>query len=158
MEPGEASKLAGKLAWGCAHAFRQFGRANLRPIFDQVTRRDGALNEELRCALRWWITILEMGMSEVHEWREVWSAPAHLFTDASGGNGGHLGAVLLLDGHVYWTQMAAPWQLTDMFRRRADNQIMGLELLGIALGLSTFDYLLKGRNVVVHCDNSGAEV
>ena len=35
---------------------------------------------------------------------------------------------------------------------------MGLELLAISLGLSTFDQLLRGRRLTVHSDNSGSEV
>ena len=35
---------------------------------------------------------------------------------------------------------------------------MGLELLGIALGLTTFASQLKHRKLVIHCDNTGAEV
>ena len=34
---------------------------------------------------------------------------------------------------------------------------MGLELLAISLGLHSFDWLLYGQRVVVHCDNKGAE-
>jgi len=44
------------------------------------------------------------------------------------------------------------------FASRSDQQIMGLELLAISLGLCTFEHLLRGRNVVVHCDNTGSEV
>jgi hypothetical protein len=44
------------------------------------------------------------------------------------------------------------------FQRRGDNQIMGLELLSISLGLWSFQKLLRGRKVVVHSDNTGAEV
>ena len=158
LEPGDASKLAGKLSWACAQAFRQFGRANLRPLFDQISRRDGALNEELRSALRWWSTILQMDVSEVHEWSMTETKPVHLFTDASGGSGGHLGAVLLIDGECHWTHMEVSEKLRGMFVNRADNQIMGLELLGVSVGLSTFASVLRGRKVVVHCDNRGAEV
>eukprot|EP00973_Karenia_brevis_P090092 12400970-Karenia_brevis.AAC.1 len=32
---------------------------------------------------------------------------------------------------------------------------MGLELLAIALAMSTFEYLIENRKVVVHCDNAG---
>ena len=35
---------------------------------------------------------------------------------------------------------------------------MDLELLAITLGLCTFREQIAGRNVIVHCDNSGAEV
>ena len=34
---------------------------------------------------------------------------------------------------------------------------MGLELLSIALGLSSFEQFLMGRCVVIHSDNTGAE-
>ena len=34
---------------------------------------------------------------------------------------------------------------------------MGLELLAVSLGLSTFKKMLQGKRVVVHCDNKGAE-
>ena len=44
------------------------------------------------------------------------------------------------------------------FRARRDNQIMGLELLAISLGMCSFEHLLTGRAVVVHCDNTGSEV
>ena len=42
-------------------------------------------------------------------------------------------------------------------KEREDQQIMGLELLSIALGLSTFQGECAGRKVVVHSDNRGAE-
>ena len=40
---------------------------------------------------------------------------------------------------------------------RSDNQVMGLELVSIALGLSTFQQECSGRKVIVHSDNTGAE-
>ena len=44
------------------------------------------------------------------------------------------------------------------FRDRGDNQITGLELLAISLGLSTFERRIRGRKVVIRSDNSGSEV
>ena len=69
-----------------------------------------------------------------------------------------MGAVVLLDGGVWHTALDAPAEVVNCFQLRADKQIMGLELLAISLGLSTFGQWLQGRRVVVHCDNSGAEV
>ena len=46
----------------------------------------------------------------------------------------------------------------QFFKRRSDNQIMGLELLAISLGLATFVDTLRGRKVIVHSDNTGSEV
>ena len=55
--PGEASKLAGRLSWACSHLFKRFGRATLRAVFDQKTRRDGSMAPELRRALLWWCEV-----------------------------------------------------------------------------------------------------
>ena len=72
--PGDASKLAGKLAWACSHIFKRILRAMLRrvlvgvaffdasqccdrPIFDQKTRRDGRMSAELVQALGWWLNV-----------------------------------------------------------------------------------------------------
>ena len=40
---------------------------------------------------------------------------------------------------------------------RKDNQIMALESIAIALGMSTFENELRGRKVVVYNDNKAAE-
>jgi hypothetical protein len=44
-----------------------------------------------------------------------------------------------------------------MFANRGDNQIASLEILAIALGISTFKQKLSGRRVVIHSDNTTAE-
>ena len=50
--PGDASKLAGKLSWAQCQMFRQFGRAMLRPVFDQASKRNGSIDQNLRRALQ----------------------------------------------------------------------------------------------------------
>ena len=45
-----------------------------------------------------------------------------------------------------------------MFRKRVDQQITGLEIFAIALGLSTFQLEVAGRVVIVHSDNTGTFV
>ena len=135
---------------------RKLGRAMLRPLYDQKTRIDGCMSPELRRALLWWINVLERKLCERMEWDTVQSEPVHLFCDASG-NPAHLGAVLFVGDRCCFTEYAAPTEIVRSFRRRRDNQIMGLELLSISLGLCTFAELIRGRNVVVHSDNTGAE-
>ena len=54
--------------------------------------------------------------------------------------------------------MAVEPSVLARFRSRRDNQIMGLELLAISLGMCTFEWLLKDKKVVVHSDNTGSEV
>ena len=114
------------------------------------------MSPELRRALLWWINVLERKLCERMEWATVQSEPVHLFCDASG-NPAHLGAVLFVGDRCCFTEYAAPPEIVSSFRRRRDNQIMGLELLSISLGLCTFAELIRGRNVVVHSDNTGAE-
>ena len=63
-----------------------------------------------------------------------------------------------VDDACCWKHSRVPQHLLCRFRRREDHQIMGLELLGIALGLTTFASQLKHRKLVIHCDNTGAEV
>ena len=128
-----------------------------RPIFDQKRRRNGQLDVEVRRALQWWCHILKVGLSELRPWQLPSSPPAQLFCDARG-YPPHLGAVLLVDGGWWFSHCAAPEVLMKKFQRRGDNQIMGLELLSISLGLWSFQNLLQGRKVVVHSDNTGAEV
>ena len=83
--------------------------------------------------------------------------PLRLFCDASGGSA-RLGAVLFADGKWFWTSTTVKERICEYFRHRRDNQIMGLELLAITLGLETFSEILQRRDVIIHCDNSGAEV
>ena len=84
LAPGTASKLAGRLSWGAGALFRRLGRAMLRPIFDQKTRRDGQISPELEAALRWWLKVLNSGLAELKEWKAKPQQPVHLFCDASG--------------------------------------------------------------------------
>ena len=39
-----------------------------------------------------------------------------------------------------------------------DKQIMGLEIVAVSLGLCTFVDKLRDTKLVIHCDNTGAEV
>ena len=135
----------------------RLGRAMLRPIFDQKSRRNGQVGSELRRALEWWMEVLRLGLSERRNWGQSQARPVHLFCDASG-SPAHLGAVLWVDGAWFWTHLAPEEATMEMFKRRKDQQIMGLELLAISLGLCTFQPHLSGRKVVVHCDNTGSEV
>ena len=47
--------------------------------------------------------------------------------------------------------------MLTFFEERRDGQIMSLELLAIAFGLSTMRHLLEGRRVRLWSDNVGAE-
>ena len=157
LAPGDASKMAGRLAWGGSHLFRQLGRAMLRPLFDLRANRCVGWNIDLERALHWWKQVLELGITESKEWVTSSEMPLHLFCDARG-EPPHLAAVLYDGSDWTFAHMDPPADLMCMFQRRADNQIMGLELLAISLGMSVFEREMAGKCTVVHCDNTGAEV
>jgi hypothetical protein len=50
-----------------------------------------------------------------------------------------------------------PAELLALFHTRNDAQIMGQELLAVALGLCSFVDRLRGKCVRVWCDNKGGE-
>ena len=128
----------------------------LRPIFDQKRTQRARVGMGLRRALLWWRRVLTMDIAELREWKETEAGVAHLFCDAAG-QPAHLGAVLFIDDTCFWTHLPVPQDIQAFFKAREDNQIMGLELLAISLGLSSFEHLLKRRRVVVHSDNTGSE-
>ena len=59
---------------------------------------------------------------------------------------------------MWWTFSRVDDVTLSWFRRRKDNQIMGLELLASSLGLCSFAGVLRGRRVIMHSDNTGSEV
>ena len=68
-----------------------------------------------------------------------------------------MAAILFADGHVLYTDMESSASTLACFRSRKNNQIMGLELLAVAWGLSTYSMILRGRRVRVWSDNTGNE-
>ena len=79
-----------------------------------------------------------------------------MFADARG-TPPRLASVLFIDDRILYTDLEPSASLMQMFTRRRDSQIMGLELLAIALGMSTFAGLLSGRRVCIWSDNVGSE-
>lgn len=57
---------------------------------------------------------------------------------------------------LYTDGLPAP-EIMEKFSKRSDNQITTLEVLAIAIGLSTFGDLLANRRVIIFSDNKGAE-
>ena len=175
LAPGDASKLAGRLSWSCQFMFRRVGRAMLRPLFMQkFAARPHKLSAELRHSLHWWRQVLRAGVAEKHPWEQPCEQIVHLFCDAAGdtvapfvvvclralllaGSPARIAAIAWVDGRVFYTDCEPPSSIVDRWADRADKQIMGLELLSIALALSTFEDKCAKRKVVIHSDNRGAE-
>ena len=100
---------------------------------------------ELRRSLQWWDKVLDLDLAELKRWGWPDSQPLHLFCDAAVAPP-YMGAVLVVGKWCWYTHMAPPENIVQQFRRRKDNQIMGLELLAISLGLSTFECALRGAD------------
>ena len=127
-------------------------------------------------------------------WRGNSGKQGHLFADARG-YPPRIAAVLMLydavrvsqrrlhsilticrDGDIKYCDMPVPEHIMASFTKRKDGQIMGLELLSIALGshvavteqcacdlrinvagVCTFGEAVRDRNLVIWSDNTGAE-
>ena len=157
LPAGAAQKFAGRLSWSCQFMFKRVGRAMLRPFFKQAYGNgDGCVGHDLLIALKWWLAVLQMGIVEERAWDLSCEPLLHLFVDARGVPP-RCAAVLFINGECLYTDGAPSKQVLDEFQKRADAQIMGLEVLAIAVGLATFAEELRGRKVIVWSDNKGAE-
>ena len=156
LKPGMASKLAGALNWTSQHIFRRLGRAMLRPLYYQQCRPSGRVGLKVDFCLRWWLEVLELELCQEQFFEDSNTGVVELFCDARGFPA-RLAAVLFCDGEILYTDWEPPTELLQLFVYRDDNQIMGLELLSIALGLSTFRDQISGRNIRVWSDNVGCE-
>ena len=158
LSAGAAKKLTGALSWATSHTFRRIGRATLRPLLDHSHRRNPILREDARCSLTWWLDVLERGVAEHAAWeaREPAAPPLLLWADARG-SPARIAAVLYADGSWLYTDLAPDPDVMRQFMARGDNQIAGLEMLAVALGVSTWDRLIQGRSLRVFSDNTVAE-
>ena len=123
--PGDASKLAGALAWASGNMFNRAGRAMLRcvfctvrrqrihsprprcgrPIYAQAHRRSPDTPQALRLVLRWWLIVLGGELAQSRKWCDEAAGPvAHLFCDAAS-RPPMAAAVLFVDNKCYWTCM-----------------------------------------------------
>jgi len=123
-------------------------------LFARAHSRAHKLNEPLRLALRWWLDVLERDLSQSRRWdqarrgrvlarpraqsRQEERPAAAIFADASG-LPARLGAVLCVDGDIYYTSYFVSDVEKAWFSPRGDQQIAGLELLAIALAFSTWE-------------------
>jgi hypothetical protein len=153
-----AAKLAGRFSFVAEFMFRRLGRAMIKPVFAQQHRptRGGRISAQLDSALHWWEMALGSATQEEHELFPSVRSTAELFVDAAG-SPPHLAAVLVIDGHWFYSDAPVPDTWMDWFDPRSDDQIMGLELLAILFGMMTFSTLLANRTFRVWTDNSGAE-
>ena len=85
---------------------------------------------------------------EEKQWFPPPSKPARLWVDARS-TPPRCAAVLSIDGNVLFTDGEPGQSLMHELLQRGDSQIMALEIMAIAVGLSSFQQLLRGRKVIV---------
>ena len=133
---GEASRLAGRLAFSSQKAFRRIGRAMLQPIYKQITRRSSVIDAELKIVLEWWLQILKEGICEVRQWGVNKSTPVHLLCDARS-TPPRVAAVCVIGDSIRYADLEPSRSTLEQFKCRGDNQIASLEMLAIAFGASS---------------------
>ena len=145
------------------------------PSNRQQRTRSSAIGEELQLALTWWLEVLQFNLCEKHLWQQVTQPCARMLCDARS-HPPRVAAVLFIDRKVYWSDWEPSEEVLRSFKQRRDGQIMALELLSVAFGmspfgsasqfcvrcaswsgLSAFQDLLQGRNLHIFSDNVGAE-
>ena len=85
----------------------------------------------------------------------------HAFTGAEAAARGapaRVAAVIVHQDKVAYTDWEPSKDVLQAFSYREDNQIMGLELLAIVIGPTTFSDILQNHNVRVWTDNAGASI
>ena len=115
-----------------------------------------------------------MGICQFRPWTASHEKPVHMFCDARS-TPPRVAAVLyrcalscdcfhgtqhlLLLRHrsFAYCDIKPPEVILNAFMCRGDNQITSLEILSIALGISTFAKEIEGRNLIIWSDSMGAE-
>ena len=131
-DPGEASKLVGRLSFGVTVAEDKIGRAYIRPFHAQAHApwQDSQLSPMLRDAMAWWLEYLLIKQPTMHYAVGAPRQQLTTWTDASGQDR-WLAAVIHCDGRWAWTRMQTPESLWDQLIDREDHQIGYQELLGV---------------------------
>ena len=148
--------VPGALNWASQHTFHKLGRGMLLPLYTQGRRRCAKVGPSLNLALRWWSETLKLNLQQCWEWSKRPRNWVHIYADARGAPP-RIAAVVLVDGKAFFCDQEPPGEVLACFQSREDNQIMGLELLSLALALCSFEEHIAGRRVFLWSDNTGAE-
>ena len=130
LNPGHASKWAGRLAFLNAYVSNRLGRSLLRPIIWRQRTGNGSfrLTPRLRNSLLWFLTILESGLvRHIPLGRPVSLPVVLLYSDAEGN--GRVGGVLVCGaGSAKFFRGVIPRNIQRLLKRRRTN-ITAFELL-----------------------------
>ena len=102
--------------------------------------------------------MLEHDVVEQRFWHKGEEPPCHMFVDARSSPPRCAAILVTNKGEVLYTDGKPADKFMQKFKQRKDKQIMTLEVMAIAVGLSTFAEQLRDHKVIIFSDNTGAEV
>ena len=81
------------------------------------------------------LQVLGQCFCEQRPWKPVASPTVHMLCDARS-TPPRVAAVLMIDRRIFWSDWEPEPEVMSLFQERRDGQIMSLELLSIAFGMS----------------------
>ena len=114
------------------------------------------MGREMQMAIIWWKQALKI---EIPHQRNLANklGKVNLFCDAASTPPKVAAILFTEDGKPVFTRLDVDNKLKAKFEQRDDNDIMGLEILAIIVGVATFAKQLNNKYVKIWTDNTGGE-
>lgn len=156
LEPGTASKLAGRLSFAVTVSGNRVGRAYIKPFYAQAHAPlpGCALSPWLRQSAEWFLKYLSHSPLSVRRGLASHRPLVRTWSDAAGATR-WVAAVVCVGGSFWWTRVQTPPKVWDLLLDRGDHQIGFQELLGVLLVWGTFSHLMNGALWMAFVDNDG---
>ena len=155
MDPGVASKLAGRLSFAVTVAADRCGRAYIGAFHAQAHsplagHRLSAALEMSTCWFLAYLDVLPTTVKRPGSKRQV----VRMWTDAATCPS-WVAAVVEIDGQFWYTRQEAKQWLFDQLNYREDNYVGILECAAVILGVWSFKKYLKDKALTLYTDNQG---
>lgn len=156
LEPGQASKMAGRLSFAVTVSGNRVGRAYIKPFYAQAHAPlpGHVVSPWLRRSAEWFIRYLKQPPVSVRRGCGNDRPCVVSWSDAAG-ESTWVAAVICVTGTFFWTRLQTPPEILKLLLDRGDHQIGFQELLGIILVWGTFEHLLQGALWLAFVDNDG---
>ena len=156
MDPGQASKLAGRLSFAVTASAGRVGRAFLRPFFAQShdPLPGNRASPQLMRACEWFVHYLAVRPPFLQPSRLQGLRHVTTWSDAAGLSR-WVAAVAYVDGEFLWTRILTPDAVWEQLLERGEHQIGVQEMLGVMLAWATFESVLCGSLWTAFIDNDG---
>ena len=156
LEPGQASKLAGRLSFAVTVSGNRVGRAYIKPFYAQAHAPlpGNLLSPWRRRSAEWFLAYLSHSPVSVRRGVDHSRPCVVTWSDAAGASR-WVAAVVHVGGQFWWTRCQTSDAIWNQLLDRGDHQIGFQELLGILLVWGTFQHLLRESLWLAFVDNDG---